>query len=302
MYKILVNDGLSKDGIKELEKLGFKVCNIHYEKDELKDRIKDFHCIVIRSLTNLNYEILKSGREGNLKLVIRAGVGTDNIDVNGGKSLGIEIRNTPLASSKSVAELILGHIFSLARFLGDSNVSMRKGEWNKKKYKGIEIEGKTLGIIGMGRIGKALGEKASALGMKVVYYTIEGEYKELNYEFLTFEEVLKNSDFLSLNIPCDKNTSPLIGEREINMMKDGSYIINCSRGRVIDEDALLKGLDSGKINGAGLDVFMEEPTLNKKLINHERVSVTPHIGASTIEAQEKIGNEIVKIIKEFFNV
>ena len=179
---------------------------------------------------------------------------------------------------------------------------MRNGEWNKKKYQGTEIYGKTLGIIGMGRIGKSLAKKAEALGMKVIYYTIEGKHDELHYEFFNFEDVLKSSDFLSIHVPYNKDTESLIGENEFNIMKDGIYIVNCSRGKVVDEDALLKALESGKVSGAGIDVFEKEPTENKALVNHPRVSVSPHIGASTREAQDRIGEEIFSVVKEFFNL
>ena len=179
---------------------------------------------------------------------------------------------------------------------------MRNGEWNKKQYKGTEIYGKTLGIIGMGRIGQSLAKKAEVLGMKVIYYTIEGKHDNLHYEFLDFEEVLRKSDFLSLHTPYDKNKGPLIGENEFSMMKNGIYIINCARGKVVDEKALLKALESGKVSGAGIDVFEDEPTKNLDLINDPRVSVTPHIGASTKEAQNRIGDEVVSIIREFFNL
>jgi D-3-phosphoglycerate dehydrogenase len=200
-----------------------------------------------------------------------------------------------------VAELALGHMFTLARFIGIANVTMREGKWNKKYYEGIELFSKTLGIIGLGRIGQELAKKAYALGMKIIYTDVLGPNKVcFNYTFVSLDQLLADSDFISLHIPGNENESPLIGETEFAKMKDGVYIINCARGNVIDEDALLNALNSGKLSGAGLDVFSEEPSKNLKLINHEKVSVTPHIGASTKEAQKRIGEEIISIIKENF--
>lgn len=302
MYRILTNDGLQQSAISKLEALGIEVVNTHYNQDILGEKLKDFDAIVIRSATKLTKDVLDEASKGKLKLAIRAGVGIDNIDVKCAEDLGITVRNTPNASSDSVAELAIGHMFSIARFLGESNSTMRNGEWNKKKYQGTEIYGKTLGIIGMGRIGKSLAKKAEALGMKVIYYTIEGKHDELHYEFFNFEDVLKSSDFLSIHVPYNKDTESLIGENEFNIMKDGIYIVNCSRGKVVDEDALLKALESGKVSGAGIDVFEKEPTENKALVNHPRVSVSPHIGASTREAQDRIGEEIFSVVKEFFNL
>lgn len=303
MIKVLMNDGLQEKSINELKLFGLDITNYHYNKEELKSVLKDFDAIVIRSATKIDSTILDSLRNNsNLKLIIRAGVGIDNIDANYAKALGIEVMNTPNASSESVAELAIAHMFSVARFLGDSNFTMRSGSWNKKEYEGVELSGKTLGIVGMGRIGKALANKVNAIGMKVVYYTIEGKYDNLDYDFIPLEELLEQSDFISLHVPYDKQYGALISKKEFDMMKDGVYLINCSRGKVVDEEALIEALDSGKVAGAGIDVFEQEPTLNKKLITHKRVSVTPHIGASTKEAQERIASEVVDIIKEFFNI
>ncbi|MBM6837107.1 D-2-hydroxyacid dehydrogenase [Clostridium saudiense] len=303
MIKVLTNDGLQQDAIDNLKRLGMEVINYHYDKEELKNILKDFDVITIRSATKIDSDILDSlTDESKLKLIIRAGVGVDNIDVSYAKKLGIEVRNTPNASSDSVAELAIAHMFSVARFLADSNFTMRVGSWNKKEYEGIELSGKTLGIIGMGRIGRSLAKKASAIGMNVVYYTIEGKYNDLTYKFESLEELLRTSDFISLHVPYDKQIGSIIGKSQFEMMKDGVYLINCARGKVVDEDALLEALDSGKVAGAGIDVFEQEPTLNKKLINHKRVSVTPHIGASTKEAQDRIANEVVNTIKDFFSI
>lgn len=303
MIKVLTNDGLQQEAIDNLKLLGIEVSNYHYSKEELKNILKDFDVITIRSATKIDSDILDSlTNKSNLKLIIRAGVGVDNIDVTYANKLGIEVRNTPNASSDSVAELAIAHMFSVARFLADSNFTMRMGSWNKKEYEGVELAGKTLGIIGMGRIGRALAKKASAIGMNVVYYTIEGKYDDLNYKFESLEDLLSTSDFISLHVPYDKKTGYLIGKREFELMKEGVYLINCARGKVVDEEALVEALDNGKVAGAGIDVFEQEPTLNKKLINHKRVSVTPHVGASTKEAQDRIASEVVNIIIDFFDI
>lgn len=299
MYRILASDGLQEKAINNLIELGFEVENKHYDKEVLGEVLKDFDALVVRSATKVTKEVIEATKGGKLKLVVRAGVGIDNIDVAAAKEAGIEVRNTPNASSDSVAELALAHMFAVARFVGTSNYTMRNGEWNKKKYEGIEIGGKTLGIIGMGRIGRALANKATALGMTVVYNDMFGKQDDLVYDFLDLNDLLKVSDFISLHVPYDKNAGALIGQEQLNIMKDGSYIINCARGKVVDEAALLEALNSGKIAGAGIDVFEIEPNTNETLVNHPRVSCTPHIGASTLEAQDRIGDEVVSVIKNF---
>ncbi|MCR1951994.1 D-2-hydroxyacid dehydrogenase [Bacillus cereus] len=301
MYKILVSDGLQENAINKLLELGFQVVDEHYDKEFLGEKLKDFDALVVRSATKVTKDVLEQAAGGKLKLIIRAGVGIDNIDLNTAYEKGITVKNTPNASSDSVAELALAHMFAVARFVGTSNYTMRNGEWNKKKYEGIELGGKTLGIIGMGRIGKSLANKAKALGMNIVYNDVFGKQDDINYEFLELNDLLKKSDFISLHVPYDKENGSLIKKEELDIMKDGAYIINCARGKVVDEKALLEALDSGKIAGAGIDVFAVEPNTNEALVNHPRVSCTPHIGASTIEAQERIGEEVVSVIRVFFN-
>lgn len=301
MYKILISDGLQEKALDSIVNLGFEVINKHYNKEELGEALKEYDALVIRSATKVTRDVLEAAQGGRLKLIIRAGVGIDNIDVPAAIEYGVVVRNTPNSSSDSVAELALAHMFAVARFVGTSNYTMRNGEWNKKKYEGVELSGKTLGIIGMGRIGKSLANKATALGMKVVYNDAFGEINNVEYEFLDLNNLLEVSDFISLHVPYDKTRGTLIGREELAIMKDGSYLINCARGKVVDEEALLEALESGKIAGAGIDVFEVEPNTNEALVNHPRVSCTPHIGASTMEAQERIGDEVVTIIKEFFN-
>lgn len=301
MNKILISDGLQEKALSKLVSLGFEVIDKHYNKEELGEALKEYDAVVIRSATKVTREVLEAAKGGRLKLIVRAGVGIDNIDLVAANECGVAVRNTPNSSSDSVAELALAHMFAVARFVGTSNYTMRNGEWNKKKYEGVELSGKTLGIVGMGRIGRSLANKATALGMKVVYNDAFGKVDGLEYEFLDLKDLLKVSDFISLHVPYDKNVGSLIGKEELAIMKDGAYLINCARGKVVDEEALLEALDSGKIAGAGIDVFEVEPNTNEALVNHPRVSCTPHIGASTMEAQERIGDEVVSVIKDFFN-
>ena len=299
MIRVLANDGLEKGAINKLTSLGFEVVNNHYDKGELGVVLKDFDVLVVRSATKVTADILDKSEGGKLKLIIRAGVGIDNIDVDYAKEKGVAVKNTPNASSNSVAELAIGHMFALARFIAISNYTMREGQWNKKKYEGTELSGKTLGIIGMGRIGKSLAKKAEALGMNVIYNDMFGKQDGLSYGFFELDELLKTSDFISLHVPYDKEKGCLVGKPQFDIMKDGVYLINCARGKVVDELALLEALDNGKVAGAGIDVFAEEPTKNEILVNHPRVSVTPHIGAATKEAQNRIGEEVVTIISDF---
>lgn len=300
MVKVLANDGLDFKYKKQLEDLGVEVLDFHYNNESLKEEIKNFDVILVRSATKITKDIIDKAIEGKkLKLIIRGGVGVDNIDVDYAKSKGIKVCNTPCASSVSVAEMVLAHIFSLAKLLNQSNVTMRDGAWNKKQYVGIELLNKTLGILGMGRIGKELALRARALGMNVVYYDILGEIDEMYGEFKDFDYVLENSKFLSINISGSK---VIIGKDEFKKMQNDSFLINCSRGSVVDEEALLYALENKEILGAGLDVFSSEPVKNKKLLSCKNVSLSPHIAASTKEAQDKIGEEIVAIIKDKFNI
>ena len=297
MLRILLNDGLDKKAISNLEMLGCYVDTNHYDIEDLKEKIKKVDCIVIRSATKIRRELIDEAiKGGKLKLIIRGGVGLDNIDVQYAEQNGIKVRNTPNASSSSVAEIILAHMFSLARFLNQSNITMKAGLWKKKDYVGVELEGKTLGIIGMGRIGAELAKKCTALGMKIIYFDLM-DIKNIdnNYRKVEFDELLRESDFISINI---SGTKSIIGSEELKKVKKGAFIINTSRGKALDEEAIITSLNDGTLGGVGLDVFLEEPSKNLELINHPKVSLTPHIGASTKEAQMKIGEEVINIIKE----
>lgn len=299
--RILATDGMDKSGALELTAKGHEVVEQFYSPEELAVQVKEYDVLVVRSATKVRAPIIDAAKGSKLKLIIRGGVGVDNIDVDYAEKNGIAVRNTPRASSDSVAELALAHMFSVCRFISAAGHTMREGLWEKKAYgAGIELAGKTVGIIGYGRIGQALGRRCMALGMKVLAYDV---YKIPSLEcesmkYVELDELLANSDFISLHTPS-LDGKPLINAETIAKMKTGAAIINTSRGNNIDEAALLEALDSGKLRGAGLDVFAEEPTKNTALYTHPKVSATPHIGAATAEAQQRIGAEIVELIENF---
>jgi D-3-phosphoglycerate dehydrogenase len=300
MARILLNDGLDAAAVQALRDKGHDVDTTHYEGDELNARLKTFDAVVIRSATKLREPNIQAALDGGmLKLIIRGGVGIDNIDHAFARANGIEVRNTPTASSASVAELALAHMFAISRFIAHANVTMRQGEWNKKQYKGVELGGATLGIVGIGRIGQELGKRALALGMDVLYTDLPGVvWEQDGARRVELDELLAASDYISLHVPFDKSKGALLGAGQFAAMKDGVRLVNCSRGGVVDEAALLAALESGKVAGAGVDVFAEEPTANTVLVGHPRVSVTPHIGAETKQAQTRIGAEVVAILSE----
>lgn len=303
MVRILVTDGMAKSAVEKLEAAGFEVVMEFCEPEVLEQKVREFDALIVRSATKVRKPALDAAAEaGRLKLIIRGGVGLDNIDVAYAKEKGIEVKNTPNASSISVAEMAIGHIFSVARNLAFANVTMRQGAWEKKACAGVEIFGKTLGLIGLGRIGAETAKRAKALGMNVIYTTRSGPKAGAGeYRFVSLDELLAQSDFISLHLPAAKDADPLINRETIAKMKDGVCIINTARGVLVDEDALLEALNSGKVSGAGLDVYREEPTRNEALCAHPKVSVTPHVGASTMEAQEHIGEEIVEHIRKQFS-
>jgi D-3-phosphoglycerate dehydrogenase len=300
MAKILITDGIDKGAAEALRSAGHEVVEQFYPPEELCEQVKDFNVIVVRSATKVTKEILDAAfTTGTLSLIIRGGVGVDNIDVSYAKELGITVRNTPAASSNAVAELAIGHMFAIARHIYIANVTMRAGAWEKKKYGGRELQGKTLGLIGFGRIARETARIARGIGMNVVYNSRSGKKEGYDeFEYKPFDEILSGSDFISLHVPADKESGALVGAKEFAQMKDGVYLVNCARGGVVDEEALLAALDSGKVAAAALDVFETEPPKDERILTHERISLTPHIGASTKEAQQKIGAEVVGIIEQ----
>ena len=300
--RILVTDGMDKSAIAALREKGHEVVEQFYEPDQLGAALKEFDACVVRSKTKVRANHIDEAKEGKLKLIIRGGVGVDNIDVKYAEANGITVKNTPKASSQSVAELALGHMFACARYISVAGHTMREGKWEKKAYgKGIELQGKTLGIVGFGRIGQHLGVMAKAIGMDVIafdIYHIPGIEEQLGIPYVEMDELLAKADFISVHAPA-VDGGALINAETIAKMKDGVVIINTSRGTNVDEDALLEALNSGKVRAAGLDVWASEPSQNPALYNHPMVSCTPHIGAATQEAQKRIGTEIVSIIENF---
>jgi D-3-phosphoglycerate dehydrogenase len=314
MKKILANDGIDAVGKKILKESGFTVITDKVAQDNLADYINSnsIEVLTVRSATKVRKDIIDSCI--NLKLVVRGGVGIDNIDAEYAKEKGLKVANTPAASSDSVAELVIASMFSMCRFLYDSNRKMPISgalDFNelKKKYSGgKELKGKTLGIIGIGRIGQAVASRALGLGMKVVAHDPFVENTTIKIELdgvglinipiktIPLGEVLAFSDYITVHVPGGS----LIDKSEIAQMKNGVCLINTSRGGVINEMALIEGLNSGKIAHAALDVFENEPTPKSELLSHPKISLTPHIGAATDEAQERIGLELANIIVSFF--
>ena len=299
--RILVTDGMDKTAMAELKAQGHEVVEQFYESEELGKALRGFDVVVVRSKTKVRAPHIDEAKGSNLKLIIRGGVGVDNIDVKYAEENGIMVRNTPNASSQSVAECALAHMFACARFISIAGAAMRNDIWDKKAYsKGIELQGKTLGIIGFGRIGAHLGVMAKAIGMNVVATRssrTSGTDEATGIPYVTLDELLEKSDFISLHAPALPG-GPLVNADTIAKMKDGVCIINTSRGGNVDEKALLEALNSGKVRAAGLDVWAEEPSKNPDLYSHPMVSCTPHIGAQTVEAQKRIGAEIVEIISK----
>ena len=315
--KVLANDGLDQSGIDGLQKAGFEVITAKVPQEELINYINEnqVRTLLVRSATKVRKDIIDACP--SLKIIGRGGVGMDNIDVEYAREKGINIINTPAASSASVAELVFAHLFSGCRFLTDSNRKMpvegdsKFAELKKAYTKGVELRGKTIGIIGFGRIGQEVAKMALGLGMRVLAVDNFAEKVNLKVEFFngqsvdfeiktqSKEEVLKEADFVTLHVPAQKEF--VIGQKEFDLMKNGAALVNCARGGVVDEEALLKALDSGKLAFAGLDVFINEPTPAKSILSHPKISLTPHTGASTNEAQDRIGislaEQIISILK-----
>jgi D-3-phosphoglycerate dehydrogenase len=310
--KVLANDGISQSGIDALEKAGYEVSTTTVAQEQLVNYIndKDIAVLLVRSATTVRKDLIDACP--GLKIIGRGGVGMDNIDVEYAREKGLHVINTPAASSHSVAELVFGHLYGLARFLHNSNREMPlEGDKNfkalKKAYaKGTELKGKTLGVLGFGRIGQATAKVALGAGMKVVAFDPFLEKTNLELEFfdgqtvsfdiktISKEEVLKQADFITLHVPAQKEY--VIDEAEFNMMKDGVIIANAARGGVLNEVALVKAIESGKVARAALDVFEKEPKPEIQLLMNSSLSLTPHTGAATNEAQDRIGEELASQI------
>jgi D-3-phosphoglycerate dehydrogenase len=301
--RILVCDPIRDEGVRMLMEAGFDVdLETSITGLELVERVKDFDAIVVRSRTKVTREVIEAS--GRLRAVARAGVGLDNVDLEAAKERGVEVLNSPEAPSNAVAELVLGLMLSLARRIPLGDASMKRGEWIKRRLTGFELEGKTLGIVGFGRIGYNLARKAKAMGMRVVTdANIEKLMRfteETGAESVPMEDLLRESDFVSIHVPLRPQTRHMIGARELETMKDGAYLINTARGGVVDEDALREALVRGKIAGAALDVFEIEPPEDTSLTGVEKLIALPHIGAATVEAQAANSTIVAeKLIKLF---
>lgn len=295
---ILITDGIAPFVQETLIAQGHNVVNQFYKPEELGAALRDFDAVIIRSATKIRREQLEAAKGGKLKLIIRAGVGIDNIDVDAAKEMGVTVRNTPNAPTNAVAELAIAHMFSCARYISSAGCTMRQGRWEKKAYgHGFELYGKTLGIVGFGRIGRRVAQIAAGIGLKVLAYDPFPQSQTAGVTMVSLDELMEQSDIISLHSPAQ--SQPIITTERIAQMKEGVVIINTSRGCNIDEDALLEGLNSRKVRAAGLDVWAQEPIANFALYSHPAVSSTPHIGTSTDESQRRIGEEVVQIISDF---
>jgi len=295
--KVMVCDPIAKEGMKLLEEAGLEVVlKTGQTPEELAENIAGFHAVIVRSATKVRKVAID--KADVLKVIGRGGVGLDNIDVTYAKEKGIAVRNTPTATSVSVAELAFSHMLCAARRLPQADASMKQGKWEKKKFKGTELYEKTLGLIGCGRIAREVARRALAFGMRVIAtdpYSTETD--GLDIELTEFDRIISESDFISLHIPLTDETRHIIGDDAVAKMKDGVVIINCARGGTVSEEAVVKGLESGKVRYAGFDVFSTEPVAgDEAFLKAENASFTPHIGASTAEGQIRAGVDVAQVV------
>jgi D-3-phosphoglycerate dehydrogenase len=298
MKKILVADPLSPEAFEKLKSIpDFEITlKTGMDEQELVKTIPDFHAAVVRGATKVTKKAIEAA--SNLELIVRAGIGLDNIDVASAREKGIEVTNTPAATSISVAEHTFGLMLAAVRNHGRANLSMKVHKWEKKILSGTELYGKTLGIIGMGRIGQEVAKRALAFGMKIIAYDVIDVKTDLDIRKVNLEELISQADIITLHVPLTEETKHMISDAEFEKMKDGVIIVNASRGGTVDEEALFRVLESGKVRAAALDVFEKEPPDNFSLIDHPNVIATPHIGAAAKEGQKRAGMEVVKILKE----
>lgn len=297
--KLLVCDPTDPSAVAAMREAGIEVdVRDDISPEELEEVIAGYEAMVVRSRTKVRAPLID--KADNLKVIIRAGVGLDNIDVEYAQSQGVEVRNTPAASSNAVAELTIGYLICLARQIPQVIMSMKEGKWEKKAFsKGTELAGKTLGLIGLGRIGQLVADKAAALGMEVIFHRRTPTEVPFATQ-VSLEEILARSDYISLHVPHTSETHYLLDEAAFDQMKDGVYIVNCGRGGTLDEDALYEAVVSGKVAGAALDVFEDEKEeRGQHLMSLPQVIGSPHIGAGTVEAKARIGEEVVEIATSF---
>jgi D-3-phosphoglycerate dehydrogenase len=293
--KVLVADEISKSGLDMLKAQGYAVdVRTGLKEDELVKIIKDYDVLLVRSATKATRKIIEASK---LKVIGRAGIGVDNIDVDAATERGVLVMNAPSGNVVSTAELTIGCIFALARRIPQADASMKKGEWKRKEMRGVQVQGKMLGIVGLGRVGAEVAKKAIALGMTVIAYDplVSPEVgAKLHVRLVTLDRLLKDSDFVTLHTPLTPQTKDMIGKNELAQMKKTAMLINCARGGVVNEDALAEALAQNKIAGAALDVFVNEPPTGSKLLALPSIILTPHMGATTNEAQEEVGSEIAE--------
>ncbi len=297
--KVLVANPISEEGIKMMRDAGHEVdVKTDLSPEQLIETVKGYEAIVVRSATKVTDKVVEAGKD--FKLIVRGGVGIDNIDVKAAEAAGIAVVNTPEASSVSVAELAIGHMLALSRHIARGTSGLKGGKWEKKALKGVELWEKTLGLIGIGRIGREVAKRALGLEMKVIAYDpYVQEVPELEVELVPLDELLARSDYVSLHIPFTDETRHLLARDEFEKIKDGAYIIDCARGGIVDEEALYDALKSGKVGGAALDVFETEPPVGSKLLELDNVIGTPHIGAATAEGQGRVGVAVAEKVIEF---
>lgn len=294
--KVLVSDPIAAEGVQILKDAGLEVVEKPgLSPEELAKVIPGFDGIIVRSATKVTKEVIEAA--DSLKVIGRAGIGLDNVDRETAKQKGIKVVNTPTATSISVAELALGMMFAAARRITQATASTKAGKWEKKKFKGFELFGKKLGIIGIGRIGTEVAKRAQALGMEVIAY--DPQVKSNDYaKLVDFDTLLKDSDYITLHIPRTKETEHILNKTAFDKMKDGVVIINCARGGVVDETALYDALQSGKVRIAGIDVYENEPAKENTLFELDQVILTPHIGAQTKEGQTRAGTQIAELVRD----
>jgi D-3-phosphoglycerate dehydrogenase len=298
MKKILVADALNPEALEELNAIPDFEVTLKTGMDEAEQvaTVPGFHAMVVRSATKVTKNVIEA--TSGMELIVRAGIGLDNIDVKAAEVKGIQVANTPSATTISVAEHTFGLMLGVVRNHGPANLSMKAHKWEKKQFGGTELYGKTLGIIGSGRIGLAVAERAIAFGMTVIAYDIVEIKTDLDIRQVTLEELLESADIISFHLPLTNKTKHMVSDVEFQKMKEGVIIVNASRGGIIDEDALLKALETGKVRAAVLDVFEKEPVDHYSLVDHPHVTATPHIGAAAKEGQKRAGFEVVRILKE----
>lgn len=288
--KILITDKTENEVIQQLKGAGYEVTFNEMDPPTLLKEISHYDGLMVRSRTKVTGDVINAGVTGNLKVIGRAGIGVDNIDLPMASKHKVKVVNAPSGTTESVAELAFGHMIAASRSIPQADHSMKQGLWEKKAFKGVELCGKTLGIIGIGRIGTELGKRALAFNMKVIAYDkYVTKSPVAKFSLVSLEKLLKESDYISLHIPFVKEEGAVIKEQQFELMKNGVIIVNCARGGVIDEQALVKSLNSGKVRAVGLDVYAAEPPVYKDLVNHQKVICTPHIGASTVEGQLRAG-------------